>query len=265
LWWPSGQDAVQRLSRYYASGVQGTIVERQFYSAALNRTVPYDLYLPPNYDKTDQRYPVLYMLHGGGGHRDEWLGYGLIDVADAEFRSGRLPPMIIMMPQGDDGFWMNNAGGGDYTWQDLVRHMDAAYRTLPSPRSRAIGGLSMGGYGALSNSFLHPDVFAVVGAHSTSLRADDGSLPILGTGAYYQQYDPVALASTVPNLDKLTIWIDIGQSDKWLPRNNELHNALAKRGIPHIWQVNPGDHDYTYWMSHTLDYLRFYNGALARQ
>ncbi len=177
LWQASTQEAEQRLDRY-RNNLAGTISERIFYSPALGRSMPYDIYLPPGYDTSGRRYAVLYMLHGGGGHRDEWLGYAIGDVADAEFRSGRLQPLIIVMLQGDTGYWTDNANGGplwgQYVWRDLVAHLDVAYRTLLSPASRAIGGLSMGGWGALSLTFQHPDVFGVAGVHSASLRADDG-------------------------------------------------------------------------------------------
>jgi enterochelin esterase-like enzyme len=265
-WQPGPPESDQRLARYRYN-IQGTVTERLFYSLALGQTEPYDIYFPPGYDQSNRRYPVLYMLHGGGAHRDEWLGYGLIDVAEPAIRSGTLQPMIIVFPQGDVGYWTNNAAGGprwgDYLWHDVVTHIDAAYRTLPSPASRAIGGVSLGGWGALSNAFLHPDVFGVIGSHSASLPNDDGFRPILGTGDEFKRKDPVTLAASAPGLSSLKIWIDIADQDEWLPRNNELHNALAARKIAHTWQVNPGVHDYTYWMKHTLDYLSFYSSALA--
>lgn len=243
------------------------LVERLMYSPVLGREMPYDVYLPPGYDQGSTRYPVLYMLHGGGGHRDEWPGYGFLDVADEQFRSGALPPMIIVFPQGDTGYWADNADGGprwgEYLWRDVVNHTDANYRTLATPQSRAVGGLSMGGYGALSNTFRHPEVFGTLGAHSASLPNDDGFRPVLGTGDFYKRGDPVTLAGSAPGIEKLNIWMDIAQEDTWMPRNNEVHNALVARGIPHTWLVNQGVHDYTYWMKHTLDYLRFYAGSVA--
>ena len=212
----------------------------------------------------------MYILHGGGAHRDEWLAYGLIDVASREIRTGNLQPLIIVMPQGDTGYWVDNANDGprwgQYVWRDAVRHVDNTYHTLRSPQSRAIGGLSMGGFGALSNdTFLHPNVFGVVGAHSASLRPDDGSLKILGTGAEYEQKDPISLALTVTGIDRLQIYIDTGQDAPWLDRDTELHDNLTSRGITHIFQISPGGHEYTYWQSHVLDYLRFYGNTLARQ
>ncbi len=177
-------------------------------------------------------------------------------------------PLIIVFPQGDTGYWTDNAGNGprwgEYIWKDVVNHIDAVYRTIRTAQARAVGGVSMGGWGALSLTFQHPEVFNSAGAHSASLRSDDGSQPILGVGQEFRRNDPVALARTAAGLNKLQIWIDITEQDIWLARNNELHNALAQRGVPHIWQVNQGVHDYTYWMAHTLDYLRFYSKALAR-
>ena len=89
---------------------------------------------------------------GWGGHRDEWIAYGLINVADRAIRTGDIPPMIIVLPQGDKGYWVDHADDGprwgEYVTRDLVRHIDATYRTLRYPSARAIGGLSMGGWGA---------------------------------------------------------------------------------------------------------------------
>jgi S-formylglutathione hydrolase FrmB len=121
----------------------------------------------------------------------------------------------------------------------------------------------MGGWGALHNAFTHPDVFGVAGAHSPSLRPDDGSLPFLGTGAEFASKDPVSLARTLNTLASLQIWIDIGQDDMWLPSVLILHDILRERGIPHLWNLLPGTHLWAYWTDHMGDYLRFYSQALA--
>jgi enterochelin esterase-like enzyme len=256
------------LSSPYLDKTEGTVYEHWFYSQSLDKDMPYYLYLPPDYDKADKRYPVMYMLHGLGGHREEWLVYGLINVLDREISNGDIPPVIVVLPQGDKEYWINHAddGGlwGDYIDYDLVTHIDATFRTIRSPASRAIGGLSMGGFGALYHAFTHPEIFGVVGAHSSSLRPADGTLDFLGVGDAYNQIDPVYLAKTAPNLDKLQIWIDVGTDDEtWLPRNTDLHQALLDRGIPHTWQTPAGGHDYTYWTNNMLDYVNFYGHALA--
>ncbi len=118
----------------YIGPIEGQAYERWFYSTALDRDMPYWIYLPPDYGLAGRRYPVLYMLHGNGGHREEWAVYGLFDVADVEIHNGSLPPFIIILPQGDQGFWANHTGDGpqwgDYIAYDLVGHVDASYRTL---------------------------------------------------------------------------------------------------------------------------------------
>ena len=264
----SEQDAEKRLSRY-TGNLDGTLIERNFYSSELDRDMPYNIYLPPDYFTADRRYPVLYMLHGGGGHRDEWLAYGLAEAADREIRNGNLPPMVIVFPQGDTGYWTDNVDDGErwgtYIWRDLVRHIDTTYRTLRSSDTRAIGGNSMGAWGALNQAFLHPTVFGTVGAHSPSLRNDETIPEILGTGEEFAKRDPVSIAGTATGLDSLNISIDAGQEDPWRARTDVLNNVLTNRDIPHTYQVHSGGHDYTYWMEHIVDYLRFYGNAMARQ
>ena len=120
------------------------------------------------------------MLHGGSQDRDEWPAYGLVDAMDRLIANREIGPMLLVLPQGDYSYWVNHATDGtrwgDYIAEDLVRHVDATYRTLPDADHRAIGGLSMGGYGALQLGFTYPGVFGAVGAHSPALYPEDGSL-----------------------------------------------------------------------------------------
>ena len=262
-------DGVERVSGYLGE-LDGSFHERWFYSQRLDRDMPYYIYLPSDYGTAGRRYPVLYMLHGGGGDREEWVAYGLIDVADHEIHTGNLPPLIIVLPQGDKEWWTNHANNGpkwgDYVTNDLVPHIDRTYRTLRDRTARAIGGLSMGGWGALQLAFNHPNEFSVVGAHSPSLYPEgDPTIAFFGTGAEFAQKDPLSLAKTAFKLDTLQIWLDAGDQDPWIDRTTQLHQALQDRGIEHFWNPFPGGHDWHYWEDHVLDYLRFYGRALTRQ
>jgi enterochelin esterase-like enzyme len=124
--------------------IQGMLRERRFYSPALDREMSYYVYFPPGYGTEGQRYPVLYMLHGGGGSKDEWLAYGLVDSLDRLIASHDVQPMILVLPQGDTGYWVNQPNGGarwgDYVATDLVRQVDATFRTRETAAQRAIGG-----------------------------------------------------------------------------------------------------------------------------
>jgi S-formylglutathione hydrolase FrmB len=228
--------------------------------------MPYFIYLPPGYESEGRRYPVLYMLHGNSGSYEEWAAYGLIDRADRMITLREILPLIIVLPQGDFSYWVNHAYDGprygDYVSTDLVRHINATYRVLPGAEHRAIGGLSMGGTGALLNAFRNPNVFSIVGAHSPALPEDDGIREFLGMGREFRQRDPITLATRRGGLDALAIWIDVGDEDPWLERADLLHDILQLRGIPHEWQVLPGEHWGGYWSEHIVDYLRFYDRAL---
>jgi enterochelin esterase-like enzyme len=246
-----------------AGKLQGTLLEPEFFSPALNTKERYFVYLPP--EQRGKRLPVLYMLHGGGG-RHEWINYDLIGIADRAIAAGTLPPMLIVLPQGDQGYWVNHVDGprwGDYLAQDLVQHIDATYPTLADPKHRAIGGLSMGGWGALYQAFSHPDEFGVVGAHAPSIRAGDGSMPFLPRGDGFNQFDPMALANNAPGIENLRVWLDADEQDPWLSRDMDLHTRLDKRHVANGWHSYPGRHGDTYWHDHAQDYLRFYGQALA--
>jgi enterochelin esterase-like enzyme len=252
----------------YVEPLWGSFVERHFHSAALDREMPYYIYLPPDYDSGSRVYPVLYMLHGAAGDNAEWATVRLINWAERLILGQELPPTIVVLPQGDFGYWVNHAEDGprwgDYVVADLVGHIDATYRTDQRPGARAIGGNSQGGHGALQLTFNHPEVFGIAGAHSPSLRLDDGALPFLGTGDEFAWRDPITLAETLPvdALRRATLWLDVGTEDQWQPRVETLHATLEAREVPHEFHEWPGSHDGDYWQPHVPDYLRYYGQAL---
>jgi len=252
-----------------ASG--GYLKDGAFFSDALGRTMPYGTYLPPTYDSDPtRRYPVVYMLHGAGGHYSEWVAYGLPESAEDLIWNGEVQPMIIVMPQGDQSYFVNHVGTdetrwGDYIAFDLVAYIDATYRTIPQPSSRAIGGLSMGGFGALQLAFTYPEIFGVVGAHSPALRTIAQLSDIIdpansNAGA---EFDPLELAKTLDPAYAPKVWVDAGAEDEWAERALLLGRILDGRGIPHQVQLSPGEHTAEYWTGRAKDYVRFYARALV--
>jgi S-formylglutathione hydrolase FrmB len=147
---------------------------------------PVSIYLPAAYAREPQRkFPVLYFLHG---YSDSTPRHAAAEVAqkamDALIAKGAAQPMILVFPNGlnkyKGAFYANSATTGnwaDYIVKDVVGYVDSHYRTMAAPEHRAIAGHSMGGYGALTLAFQHPDVFGSVYAMSpccTDLVADAG-------------------------------------------------------------------------------------------
>lgn len=249
----------------------------------LGKDMPLIVYLPPGYSvsQTTRRYPVVYLLSGIGGNLTEWSGYDTCGWMDKLIASGKVQPMIIAMPSGNDNrfgglgsYWINHAPPptsdgkrwGDYVWKDVVGYVDGYYRTLPQRESRAIGGLSAGGQGALTIALTHPELFSAVGAHSPSFRRADGSVAAFGDPEYYNQYDPTQLVRTSQSWRQLAIWIDDGENDtQWGQAIREFQSLLGSLDIPHEWRVFPGDHVPQYWIENVPNYLPWYSSKLTGQ
>jgi enterochelin esterase-like enzyme len=248
--------------------ITGTLVEAQFNSPTLGRAEPYRVYLPPDYATSDRRYPVLYMLHGAGGNYTEWTDSFLPERADEMIARGTIQPMIVVMPEGGSRtYWANWPGGlrwADYLAYDVVGEIDSHFRTLPTPASRAVGGLSMGGLGALHTALHHPEIFGVVGGHSPSMRLEpDSRVADSLMGDTFYEYSPIWLVQHrwQPG-EHLNIWVDVGLDDGWRPNIEAFGAALQSQGVASTWREFPGTHEDTYWTSHVSDYLSFYSSAL---
>lgn len=264
-------------------------IEQTFYSAALQRLMPYYIYLPPGYADSGKRLPVLYLFSGVSGDHREWpLEYiQLCAQATPLIASAQIRPMMIVMPAGSftpgsgiGSYWFNHAPAtyacqdgtshsdglqwGDYLWRDLVDHIDATYRTLPRASSRAVGGLSAGGQGALTLALTHPERFSIAAAHSPSIRTADGSLCFFGNQEFYHQYDPDWLLRNTETWRQVSIWIDVGAQDvQWGPAINRFHEVLDTLGVAHEFRTYPGTHDDYYWAATAPEYLRWYSQKLA--
>jgi enterochelin esterase-like enzyme len=146
----------------------GRVELRRFPSAAMGRTRPFAVYLPPGYGAGgSRRYPVVYLLHGDpGGYRD-WLHLGAADIMDAGIARGAIAPSVVVLPDGNGEVaaasqWANRWDGRDRVEDsvlELVALVDREYRTWPDRRHRAVAGLSEGGFGAVNLAARHPDVF----------------------------------------------------------------------------------------------------------
>ena len=209
------------------------------------------MYLPPCYDQTHARYPTLYLIHGSDDDDTHWENLGLFDVMDKGLRTGRFPPTVIVLPDGNPNLYMNTSGGPtSYEAQivdELVPLIDRTYRTDAQRKMRAIGGISRGGVWSLEIGFFHPDLFGIVGGHSAALNVNLAP-PSL---------DPIQIAY-LPSLKTQHIWLDVGDTDYTRPGVEQLDRALNEHEVPHVYQVWPGAHEDSLWAAHQSDYLEFY-------
>jgi len=248
-----------------------SLEEHTFVSPTLGEEMLYLVYLPPGYEETDRRYPSVYMLHGVAGGPGEWPEIGIPDAADRLIADGTIQPMVIVFPNADASYYVNGATSGlrwqDYLVGDVVAHVDTTYRTFPRSESRAVGGLSMGGDGALQLAMRFPDVFRVAAAHSPSSRLlfEHAAADVYGSEAYFRAHNPFWLAQEVNPEIGVKIWIDVGDEDPWRWNARAIHAALEARGLEHEFNLFPGLHDGDYWVAHVDDYLQFYDRALVSQ
>ncbi len=145
----------------------------EFFSPAVNRTMKYNILLPSDYESSTQRYPVLYLLHGLTQNYTAW---GLSN--GTPFYAGLYEDLIVVMPDGGNSWYVNWAASEaaqkhnweDHLIQDVIGHVDWNFRTIARREGRAISGLSMGGYGALTLGLRHPDLFISIGSTSGALE-----------------------------------------------------------------------------------------------
>jgi enterochelin esterase-like enzyme len=260
-------------------------------SAILGRDVAYAVYLPPDYATSTRRYPVVYLLHGYTDNESGWIQFGEINLAaDRAIAEREIPPMIIVMPDGGVSWYINDLAGKfryeDMFVQELIPHIDAAYRTRASSEFRGIAGLSMGGWGTLVHSFRHPELFSACAALSAAVWPDEEILgmkqdtwdkvvgPVLGVGLTgkerltpgFRKVSPLDLAKSLPedSLKKVRYYIDCGDDDFLIKGNCALHLLLTDRKIPHEFRVRDGGHTWSYWRTGIVDGLKFIGQSFHR-
>src|ERR1700712_485728 len=157
----------------------GKVIEqRTVKSAVLNRSVKYTVYLPADYDFSERSYPVVYLLHGYTDDNTGWLQFGEINrYADQAIAMGTIPPMIIIMPNGDSSWYINAYDGKesyeDFFIKEFMPSVEKAYRIKAEKKYRGIAGLSMGGYGTLFYLMKHPELFSAGAALSAAIFDDN--------------------------------------------------------------------------------------------
>src|SRR2546423_3926768 len=224
----------------------GTTEEISVPSPALGgRSQQVEVYLPPGYAQNPtQRYPAFYLLHGFPGRPAAFLltvRAGVVD--DVLTARGKAQPLILVMPYGSTGTftdkeWANGVRPGEgwetFVARDLVRAVDARYRTVPRGSARALIGLSEGGYGALNIGLHHPGEFHVLESWSGYERADDLRSIFGGRRALLERNSPLLTLSKVAKrlrADHTFVWFYSATRDHFHRQNAAFARGLRRARV----------------------------------
>ncbi|MGH9715105.1 MAG: alpha/beta hydrolase [Candidatus Acidiferrales bacterium] len=260
-------------------------------SKILGRSVPYCILLPPGYDsQKTRRYPVLYFLHGLNENAQVLLNSGGWDLIQDLWHQHKIGEFLIVTPDAGNSFYINSRNGRDdyqsFFIREFIPYIEHRYRADRGRRDRGIGGVSMGGYGALRFAFLYPQLFAAVTAHSAALVEEPRGetrqkLPLsdaqeltrfVGTAfgkpfdpAYWRKESPFTIVKTHPRPVGLKIYFDCGTSDTFGFNRGakKFHELLDARGIPNEFHLYPGGHNWQYFGRHLPASLEFQSRAFG--
>ncbi len=236
-------------------------------SAAMNKTYKAAIAFPDAYTTSKKDFPVLYLLHGGFGHFNDWL----LKTPDKMLVRNLADQynIIIVMPEGEifsyyiDSPVDPNSKFETYIIKEVIPFIDSKYRTVKDKKGRVITGLSMGGYGSLYLSTRHPELFAAAGSMSGALDPNmttwnltperfNGLTKFLDkimgpmTPDSYLPYSVVNMADQIRR-NGLPLVMDIGVDDFLLEPNRELHRRLVYNHTPHDYTERPGGHTWEFW------------------
>jgi S-formylglutathione hydrolase FrmB len=256
-------------------------------SKILGKQVPYCTLLPPSYDADkDRHYPILYFLHGLGDNEQSFVRSGGWNLTEDLWERHQLSEFLIVTPAGEASFYINSHDGHsryeDFLLREFIPFIEHRYRVTGNHADRGIGGISMGGYGALRLAFLHPELFGSVTAQSAALieklpdfKPSDAQrsprMQVLGgvfgsppDRAFWDRNNPLTIAHTA-NLAGLKIYFDCGSEDDFGFEAGAatLDKILTARHITHEFHIYPGRHDWTYFADHLPAVLEFHSQSFA--
>ncbi len=258
-------------------------------SAILKRAVRYCALLPASYDASrTRRFPVVYYLHGLGDEQTlvQTGGWSLVEDLQEQKRIGEF---VIITPDGGRSFYINSHDGRlryeDFFIREFLPAIEKRYRVQTARPGRAIGGTSMGGYGALRFAFKYPQLFSAVSAHSAALMEKlpqgAGHTPGLAGGsgggilgdvfgtpldpAFYERNSPLTLARSTPGLARMKIYFDCGRDDEYNfdAGAEKLNQTLTSRRITHEFHIYPGGHGWRFVAEHLDESLEFHSKAFG--
>jgi S-formylglutathione hydrolase FrmB len=213
-------------------------------------------------DGMDGPFATFYLLHGLSDDHTIWMRRTRIET----YVAGK--PLIVVMPDGGRGWYTDHENGprwAEHIGVELPTLVEKTFPAIADRSNRFIGGLSMGGYGALRIALGYPDRFSSANSHSGAVRfgSKASDIPeralILGPKPTGSNHDLVALAKNAKAEKKLPrLRIDCGTDDFLIEDNRSIHQSLTKLRIPHEYEEFPGNHNWDYWDLHVREAIEFH-------
>jgi len=239
----------------------------KIFSESMQKTIP-NIIITPDFHKNQEKFPVLYLLHGAYGNYTNWLS----KVPELQKYADRYQ-MMIVCPDGNPFSWYFDSPIDStfryesYISKELVSAIDKKYNTISSKKGRAITGLSMGGHGAFYLAFKHPEIFGAAGSMSGGMNLEKFSTnwKIAKQLGDYKEYSENWKNNTIINMVYLirgkntALIFDCGIDDFFYEVNKELHKKLLQNKILHDYSERPGKHDWNYWKNAIKYHLVFFN------
>lgn len=245
----------------------GTVSKVWYNSPSLGMDRRLTVYTPAGYETSGKRYPVLYLLHGMGGDENAWTELGrAAQILDNLIAQGKAEPMIVVMTNGNAdlqaapgesslGFESPSMqlpktmeGSFETHFPEVVNFIDKNYRTVKSKKSRAIAGLSMGGFHSMHISKEYPDMFDYVGLFSAAiLPSKDVKSPI------YENLE--GKLKTQFQKNPALYWIAIGDTDFLYQANKDYRKLLDDNGYTYTYYETPEGHIWKNWRIYLTEFV----------
>ena len=241
---------------YVAAGV--TMQDVTFHSAALNRDMPYRVFLPAQVE-AGAELPVVYLLHGGNGSFRDWSNDSMVSMYAAK-------GLILVMPEGEFSYYMNAAEKPanrfeDYIFEDLISDVESRFPVARTREKRAVIGISMGGFAAIKIALMRPELFSFVGAFSPSIDITHRRFHLRRWGEWWRvrsifgpwgsearsSRDPPTLIKSADPAKVPYIYLTAGQNEPLLDPDRSFADRLRSLHFRHEFHTEPGGHDWGEW------------------
>lgn len=243
----------------------GTVSARWYRTDSLDMTRRINVYTPAGYEESDEKYPVLYLLHGMGGDEEAWLTSGrAAQILDNMIARGEVKPMVVVMPNGHTSIEAAPGYGSEgmkrpYTplpdfyngdmersFGDVMRWVESNYRVRTDAAGTGVAGLSMGGFNASNISANYPGEFDYVGLFSPGMRRTPSKSWVFDNLASKRK--------TQSEKGYKLFWIGIGSDDFLYDDVKRYRETLDSEGFVYEYHESAGGHTWSNWR----DYLRIF-------